>query len=77
MINQNNITGSSRVRFQSKASVQTLPMRNTFHDSVSFRLSKLNQLNSKLQGLIQVTFLSPSAGSHNAAPPVPPGRTSH
>lgn len=77
MINQNCETGNSKVKFQSKASVQTLPMRNTFHDSVSFRLSKLNQLDSKLQGLIQVTVMSPTAGSHNPDPPVPPGRTSH
>lgn len=77
MINQNCETGNSKVRFQSKALVQTLPMRNTFHDSVSFRLSKLNQLNSKLQGLIQVTFMSRTAGSQNPVPSVPPGRTSH
>lgn len=47
MINQDHVIGNSRVRFQNKASVQTLPMRNTFHDSVSLTLSKLNQLNCR------------------------------
>lgn len=39
-------------------------------------LNKLNQLNSKFQGLIQVTFMSLSVGNHNPDHPIPPGRPS-